>query len=85
MRAVGICGSDVHFWQHGGVFPFVVTDETCGGHEGAGEIIELGEGVEGFKVGDRVAVECSVPCGKCELCLEGHYQVSLRCPFAARD
>lgn len=43
----------------------------------AGEIIEVGEGVDQWKVGDRVALECGIPCGACEQCLKGNYN---HCP-----
>ncbi|KAG5654373.1 hypothetical protein H0H81_003831 [Sphagnurus paluster] len=52
VRATGICGSDVHFWQHGRIGDsMVVTDECGSGHESAGEVIEVGEGVTQWKVG----------------------------------
>ncbi|POW21500.1 hypothetical protein PSHT_02402, partial [Puccinia striiformis] len=70
VRATGICGSDVHFWKHAG----------CGaGHESAGEVIGVGEGVLDVHVGDRVAIEAGVPCSKptCEMCRTGRYNA---CP-----
>ena len=51
VTATGICGSDVHFWKHGGIGSSKITCELGLGHESAGEIIGLGEGVEGWKVG----------------------------------
>ena len=50
-------------------------NECCAGHESAGEIVELGPGVDAkeWSVGDRVAVEAGVPCGDCELCRVGQY------------
>ncbi|KAJ3762233.1 L-arabinitol 4-dehydrogenase [Lentinula raphanica] len=67
VRATGICGSDVHFWKHGRI---------CGsGHESAGEIVEVGEGVTEWKAGDRVAMEVGVPCSQpsCDACRTGRY------------
>lgn len=72
LRAVGICGSDVHYYLDGRIgdavceFPFVL------GHEPAGEVVELGEGVSGLTVGQRVALEPALPCGKCPQCLAAH-------------
>ncbi|WWD00009.1 hypothetical protein V866_006917 [Kwoniella sp. B9012] len=80
VRATGICGSDVHFWKHGRIGPTMIVESTCGaGHESAGEIIELGENVTQWKVGDRVAIECGVPCGQanCDMCRTGRYNA---CP-----
>ncbi|ORY35923.1 putative L-arabinitol 4-dehydrogenase [Naematelia encephala] len=84
VRATGICGSDVHFWKHGHIGPtMIVTDECGAGHESAGEIIELGEGVTQFKVGDRVAIEAGVPCGQadCDPCRTGRYNACQRVVF----
>jgi len=77
VRAVSICGTDVHlirgdypgFWPPG--FPFIP------GHEWAGEIVELGPGVElyGWKVGDRVAGTSHDACGVCQKCVEGRYNL----------
>ncbi|OXG70602.1 L-iditol 2-dehydrogenase [Cryptococcus neoformans Gb118] len=80
VRATGICGSDVHFWKHGHIGPtMIVTDECGAGHESAGEIVAVGEGVTQWQVGDRVAIEAGVPCGlaSCDPCRTGRYNA---CP-----
>lgn len=80
VRATGICGSDVHFWKHSRVGEKMVVRHECGaGHESAGEVIEVGEGVTHIQVGDRVAIEAGIPCSKptCEMCLTGRYNA---CP-----
>lgn len=77
MMAVGVCGSDVHYYAHGSVGEFVVESPLILGHECAGLVVDVGEAVTHFKVGDRVAVEPGVPCGKCEHCKSGHYNL---CP-----
>jgi L-iditol 2-dehydrogenase len=69
VRACAVCGSDIRIFRHGN--PRVVPPQTLG-HEIAGEVVEVGEGVGGFAVGDRVAVGADVPCGVCPLCREGH-------------
>ena len=68
VRTVGICGSDVHYYKHGRIGNQVVEAPLVVGHEGAGEIAELGPGVEGLQVGRRVAVEPARWCGTCEWC-----------------
>ncbi|KAJ3840004.1 L-arabinitol 4-dehydrogenase [Lentinula raphanica] len=76
VRATGICGSDVHFWKHGRIGDsMIVTDECGSGHESAGEIVEVGEGVTEWKAGDRVAMEVGVPCSQpsCDACRTGRY------------
>ncbi|KAF5387370.1 hypothetical protein D9757_005763 [Collybiopsis confluens] len=78
VRATGICGSDVHFWKHGRIGDSMVVRDECGsGHESAGEVVEVGEGVTEWKVGkcDRVAMENGVPCSKpsCDPCRTGRY------------
>ena len=75
MRAVGICGTDVHFWKHGSIGHFAVKAPMVLGHEGSGEVLAVGAGVNGLEPGDRVAIEPAVPCGSCKLCSTGHYNL----------
>ncbi len=58
---VGICGSDVHYYTHGKIGPFVVKSPMVLGHEAAGVVAEVGEGVTHLAVGDRVCMEPGVP------------------------
>ena len=58
---VGICGSDVHYYTHGRIGPFVVNDPMVLGHEAAGVIEEVGEGVTHLRHGDRVCMEPGIP------------------------
>jgi L-idonate 5-dehydrogenase len=67
----GICGSDLHYFHHGGFGAVRLREPMILGHEVAGRIVALGEGVEGIALGDRVAVSPSRPCGACEYCLAG--------------
>ncbi|PVH76501.1 GroES-like protein [Cadophora sp. DSE1049] len=81
--ATGICGSDVHYWQHGKIGPFVVEQPLVLGHESAGVIVQCGSEVKGLKLGDRVAIEPGVPCRSCEFCRGGRYNLCDEMKFAA--
>ena len=61
IRTVGVCGSDVHYYTHGGIGPFIVRSPMVLGHEASGTVIETGAEVEQLKVGDRVCMEPGVP------------------------
>lgn len=58
---VGVCGSDVHYFTHGRIGPYVVKEPMILGHEASGRIVEVGAGVENLKVGDRVCMEPGIP------------------------
>lgn len=72
---VGICGSDVHYYEHGRIGDYVVEDPLVLGHESAGEVVEVGENVTGLAPGDRVALEPGVPCRRCAHCKRGDYHL----------
>lgn len=61
LHTVGVCGSDVHYYTHGRIGPFVVDQPMVLGHEAAGTVDALGEGVTNLKVGDRVCMEPGIP------------------------
>lgn len=69
VEASGICGSDVMEWYRKDRLPLVL------GHEIAGSVAEIGEGVSDFKIGDRVAVSHHVPCYNCDYCRNGYHTV----------
>jgi L-iditol 2-dehydrogenase len=69
IESAGICGSDVMEWYRAPKAPLVL------GHEIAAVVEETGEGVKGFKAGDRVAVSHHVPCNSCRYCRHGHHTV----------
>ncbi len=69
VRSSGICGSDVMEWYRKPKAPLVL------GHEIAAEVVKIGEGVDGPKIGDRVFVSHHVPCGSCRYCKAGHETV----------
>jgi len=77
---VGICGSDVHFYEKGKIGDFIVEPPFILGHETAGVVEKIGPGVKKLKVGDKVALEPSVPCMACSMCREGKYNL---CPDVA--
>ena len=81
VRAVGICASDVHYFRDGRIGDAVVTEPFILGHEFAGEIAEVGPGVTNVKPGDRVAVEPSIPCHKCDVCAAGDYNLCRNVKF----
>ena len=61
LRTVGVCGSDVHYYTHGAIGPFVVKEPMILGHEAAGEVVEVGSAVTELKTGDRVCMEPGIP------------------------
>ena len=77
LSAVGVCGSDVHWYQDGHIGATYLSEPLTLGHEPAGRVLEVGEGVDSRLVGGRVAIEPAIHCGKCKFCLEGHYNI---CP-----
>ena len=77
----GICGSDLHYYQHGGFGAIRIREPMILGHEVAGAISEIGPGVAGLSVGDRVAVSPSRPCNSCRFCDEGNFNHCLNMRF----
>ena len=69
--AGGICGSDLHYYLHGGFGAVRLREPMVLGHEIAGTVDALGEGVDGLAPGDVVAVNPSLPCGACRQCHAG--------------
>ena len=77
IKAVGVCGSDVHYYEHGRIGSYVVRQPLILGHESSGVIVDIGEGVSRERIGQRVAIEPGVPDGVCRQCRTGHYNL---CP-----
>ena len=61
IHTVGICGSDVHYYLHGRIGPFIVKEPMVLGHEASGTVIEVGTNVKNLKIGDRVCMEPGIP------------------------
>lgn len=83
LKAVGVCGSDVHFYEVGRIGDFVVEAPLVLGHECAGEVVDVGKDVKTVKAGDRVAIEAGVPCRKCSFCRLGRYNLCADVTFLA--
>ena len=75
LGAGGICGSDLHYFQHGRVGAFVMREPLIPGHEASGVVARIGSGVTRVKVGDKVAINPSHACGQCDYCLDGRFNL----------
>lgn len=83
VAAVGVCGSDVHYYDHGRIGTHVVSDALVLGHELSGVIVSVGTSVDVARIGQRVAVEPQRPCRVCDQCKEGHYNLCGEMAFFA--
>lgn len=83
VAAVGVCGSDTHYYQHGKIGPYVVEQPIILGHEASGTIVAVGALVDQSRVGKRVSIEPQRPCGKCKQCNEGKYNLCPQIEFYA--
>ncbi len=81
MASGGICGSDLHYYNHGGFGTVRLKEPMILGHEVAGYVAALGDGVTSFEVGQLVAVSPSRPCGNCRYCHEGSQNHCLNMRF----
>lgn len=79
--ATGLCGSDLHWWAEGRIHTGLAKYPQVLGHEPVGEIVELGAGVHGLSIGDRVSIEPSLTCGHCEFCIAGRHNLCVRSRF----
>lgn len=81
IKKCGICGTDLHFYESGRISDIIIETPLILGHECSGEIVKIGENVSNFIVGDLVAVEPGIPCGKCEYCKNGRYNLCKEVAF----
>lgn len=75
LGAGGICGSDLHYFQHGRVGAFVIREPLVPGHEVSGVVERIGSAVTRVKPGDKVAVNPSHACGQCDYCFSGRFNL----------
>lgn len=75
VRYGGVCGSDLHYWRHGGVGDFRLREPMVLGHEVVGTVVSYGDGASGPAVGTAVAVHPATPCGVCPECADGRRNV----------
>ena len=83
VAAVGVCGSDVHYYRHGRIGHFVVEAPMILGHELSGRIAAVGHGVDPARIRQRVAVEPQHPCRRCKQCTAGRYNLCPHMKFYA--
>lgn len=83
VESVGICGSDVHYYKHGAIGPYVVEKPIILGHELSGVITAVGSDVAQSRIGSRVAVEPQRACKVCKQCLAGRYNLCPEIEFYA--
>lgn len=83
IAAVGVCGSDTHYYEHGRIGPFVVERPLILGHEASGTIVAVGSSVESSRLGERVSIEPQQPCRECSECKSGRYNLCSKMEFYA--
>lgn len=83
VHTVGVCGSDVHYFQHGGIGPYVVNKPMVLGHEASGTVVEIGAEVKNLKVGDRVCMEPGIPDMTSRATMQGIYNLDPAVSFWA--
>jgi L-idonate 5-dehydrogenase len=71
LGAAGVCGSDLHYWRHGRAGAFVLREPLIPGHEASGTVVAIGAEVTRVAPGDRVAIDPSHACGRCDHCRAG--------------
>lgn len=80
INTVTLCGSDIHYFEHGRIADFIVRSPIVLGHEASGTVFETGTGVDPARLGEKVALEPGISCRSCRQCLSGRYNL---CPSMA--
>ncbi|WP_226534074.1 NAD(P)-dependent alcohol dehydrogenase [Microbacterium paraoxydans] len=83
VASVGVCGSDVHYYEHGRIGPYIVESPMVLGHEVSGRIVAVGSEVDPARIGRRVAIEPQRPCRRCDFCRAGEYNLCPKMEFYA--
>lgn len=83
IKSVGVCGSDIEYYESGRIGEFVVEKPLILGHEAAGLVVEVGKYVENVEEGDKVALEPGIPCRRCTYCKTGQYNLCPNVDFMA--
>ncbi|MDO7976536.1 NAD(P)-dependent alcohol dehydrogenase [Oceanotoga teriensis] len=83
LEYIGVCGSDLHYYETGAIGDYVVNPPFVLGHEPGGIVVEIGKNVKNLKIGDRVALEPGKTCGHCEFCKSGKYNLCPEVQFFA--
>lgn len=83
VSAVGVCGSDVHYYEHGRIGRYAVRQPLVLGHEASGVVEAVGDGVTDRRPGQRISIEPGVPCRSCCQCVSGRYNLCPHVRFLA--
>lgn len=81
LKAVGLCGSDLHWWNEGNIHGTPASYPQILGHEPVGEVVAVGPRVHSLRPGDRVSIEPSLTCGHCAYCLSGRHNLCIHSRF----
>jgi len=81
VQTTGLCGSDLHYYNHYRNGDIIVQEPLTLGHESAGVVCAVGSQVKDLEVGDKVALEVGLPCMECALCQEGRYNICKKLRF----
>ncbi|KAG5999681.1 hypothetical protein E4U21_006432 [Claviceps maximensis] len=75
VQSTGLCGSDLHYFNHYRNGDIIVREPLTLGHESSGTVVAVGSAVTNLAPGDRVALEVGLPCESCEYCAAGRYNI----------